>query len=615
MTEPVRAPGGDAEPPPSDALFIMGVISTLFGVLLLLGALFLWISQPGAAEGAAGGGAVFENSYLVAALGAGLFVLGAVLVAPDVLDRLQQRRGLHALNAVALSGLALALVVLLNYVFARHNLFRLDLTSDGLYSLSEESVQLVKHLERDVKLVVFLPATRQSELQTIQTLMDQYRSASPRIQVERVDPNALEPRQLQLKLEDLGLSGQGRDWNDLLGIVVQSGYTGDAGWQSDRSKHVPFTELWEAAADPTGQRGGSQTFTGERAVSSAIMEVTGGTKPRLYFLVGHGEASITNFDPRGGLSELSQLLRQKDFETAELDLMKGEGGGPPKIPDDADLLVVPGPTKALTDAEVAAVRAYLDRGGDALLMLEPNFDRRRRPPGYVPTGLEAIAAGLGVQALEREILSIGVDMFGRRVLASQAMGYELDPAHPATAPIARQGARLMFFGARPLQVAPGQEEGGAKALVKTPGETAFAAADAAAVLRDPSRLDELDRGPFTLVVAVEKKRPAPAPPAGAEAPASPPEGPRTRVVVVGDAEWASNENLFTPQAANLELFLNAVNWAIEREHRVVGRAVRPKSYRLDMTKAQARFFQLASLFGMPALGITFGVFVWVLRRR
>ena len=158
----------------SDAQFLIALLALLFGGLGLLAAAILFLTdKPGvAAEG-------FPKFRIFAAIGAGLVALGLSLEYPRIVGFFQQRKSLHAVNALIMSVLAFVALVLVNVVSNKFDFWRADLTSEGLYTLSDESRARVSKLDRDVRLVL-LTATeaQQTDLAPIEAILDQYRDAA-----------------------------------------------------------------------------------------------------------------------------------------------------------------------------------------------------------------------------------------------------------------------------------------------------------------------------------------------------------------------------------------------------------------------------------------------------
>src|SRR5204862_6946477 len=98
-------------------------------------------------------------------------------------------------------------------------------------------------------------------------------------------------------------------------------------------------------------------------LDNAIMRVT--RKARYaYFLVGHNEYDF-NSDEDNGLSRLAKLLLANNVISKKLEL-----GIKKEIPADCDVLIVAGPRDPLRTDEEKLINDYLERGGDALFLLE-----------------------------------------------------------------------------------------------------------------------------------------------------------------------------------------------------------------------------------------------------
>lgn len=592
-----------AEAEDSFATHVLSIVSALMGAMfltvfvLLHGATFLMKEKLPTGLG-------IENTNYILAIGVGLLVLGIGLQFHTILDFLQQRRSWFALNSLALGVLAFVLLILVNYVATRQNLWRWDLTSEQRFTLTEESLALIRGLDEDVRLLVIMPMDDpRIPVEELDLLVDQYVTASPRITSTRISPETL-PREEQEKLmEELDAS----TYSDLFGVAVQVGRNVDGEFVALRSRLVQTTDLWTQEFS-----GGAPHMVsmGEQKISSAILDVTRGKSPRIYFLEGHEETSFTDFQARDGLGALGRILRSKNYDLAPLNLRTAER---PVVPDDADALVIAGPRRELSETEVKAIQAYLDRGGDALLLLEPVLHRpvAGQPRQYVPSGLAPMLRRYGVEALDETLMFLQQDpTTGRQYVVPHVPGLDYGaeaddqhahgPLHVIVRDIEAQDGAVLFFSARPLRVTPGGS-GGAKVteLVKTsPEQTQLMYR-----VRDPREATESDLRPggvSTLAVAIEEEREGGSP---------------TRIVVLGDVDVANNEFVQGRRYHNLELIQNSIAWLVQAEDRIVGKASRPKSFRLDMQIGQAYFFALLGLFGLPSIPIGLGVFVWLLRRK
>ena len=86
------------------------------------------------------------------------------------------------------------------------------------------------------------------------------------------------------------------------------------------------------------------TTTDEQGLTNALKKVIEGTAKKIYFAQGHGEHDPTASEA-DGYSGIEASLKSENFEVAKVTLAQ-EG----KVPDDATVLVVAGPTDRLLSA-------------------------------------------------------------------------------------------------------------------------------------------------------------------------------------------------------------------------------------------------------------------------
>ncbi len=108
---------------------------------------------------------------------------------------------------------------------------------------------------------------------------------------------------------------------------------------------------------------------------------------------------------------------------------------------------------------------------------------------------------------------------------------------------------------------------------------------------------------------------APTPPAtnsSSNGPTPPPK-PESRVVAIGDSDFAANYALGIQ--GNRDMFMNAVNWIAQQENLIAIRAREPEDRRITLTADQHRLILLVSLLIVPGLIGATGVYTWLRRRR
>jgi ABC-type uncharacterized transport system involved in gliding motility auxiliary subunit len=133
--------------------------------------------------------------------------------------------------------------------------------------------------------------------------------------------------------------------------------------------------------------------------------------------------------------------------------------------------------------------------------------------------------------------------------------------------------------------------------------------------RPERNLDKGDKpGPISIAVATSAPAtdaptatPAPTPPASSDAPK-----PETRVVVVGDSDFASNRAVGLQ--GNREIFLNMANWLAQQENLIAIRPRNPEDRPINITADQQRMVMWFTMVIVPALLFGNAVRVWWKKR-
>jgi len=100
----------------------------------------------------------------------------------------------------------------------------------------------------------------------------------------------------------------------------------------------------------------------EHAFTSAILEVTGTIQKKVYFLTGHGESDIYS-----EYSYARQELLDNLFKVETLNLKVT-----PNVPEDCAALIIAAPQQSLVSSEVDTIQSYLESGGQAIFLTNPN---------------------------------------------------------------------------------------------------------------------------------------------------------------------------------------------------------------------------------------------------
>jgi ABC-type uncharacterized transport system involved in gliding motility auxiliary subunit len=486
---------------------------------------------------------------------------------------MRQQAVRYTISGVVAVVLVIALTIMVNWLSARRYA-RADWTTTQIYSLSEKTENILSDLSDEIRVIVFMtPQT--SMYDQVLELLERYKAASENVTVEHIDPER-EPLKTTQLAEQYGVQVA-----DTVVFIY-----------GDRTKYVTSDQM--AEMDYSGMQYGQgptmRSFKGEEQFTSAILSLVAPDVPKVYFVTGHGEASL---EVAGGgaadrsLRILEEALKRENMETADTSLLSGE------VPEDVDVLAIVGPTRAYTEAEIVALDAFLDRGGRLLVALDPLIE----PGGTMrPTGLEAMLADRGVVVHD----DLVVDPSRRLPFYDLSAVYLEDfPSHPVTRGL--EGFAVLFTVSRSLAA----EGDSATALVRTSDE-GWGETDLGMLLRgEPVALDDADNpGPAAVGVAVEGVA------EGIEGEEAEPAG--HRLVVFGDSDFLTDIDI--SNAGNAVLAAGAFNWLTARED-LVGIPPRDvEQVSLFLTQQQMRNLLLLVLVALPGAAIVAGILVWRRRR-
>jgi len=475
--------------------------------------------------------------------------------------KIRRHRFWIRLNTGAALLFAAVIVLMLNYLSYRHY-DRTDWSAKQFYSLSSKTTGLLDTLEKPVEVTVFFqPGNVLYE--DIHNLLREYQFHTSQLNIQWVDPD----RDIA-QTEELAVKYQVSEPN-----VVVFSYDG-------RNMYKRADEI--ARIDASRGEPKIVAFKGEQAFSSAIQEVVQKTVPVVYFLTGHGERDIENFDTRTGFSGLSQLVERDNVEVRKLELSLEK-----QIPADCAALIIAGASQKMSKVEADLINVWLRRSGRLLVLA----DSRKE------SGLEPLLREWGVLLRNDIVLDPARTLTGREVFVSAYT------THPVTKKLSTTAAIFHL----PRSVEPDVAQ---SASADRPNVTPLALSSETSWSENqpeqsPAQYDEGTdiRGPRHLAVAVEK---------GATAGRLDMHIRPTRMIVFGDSGFVSNGGL---TGGDTSLFMSSLNWLLDREQLM---AIAPKAVedtRLKLTRDDIRTLFWSAVLGIPLLAAFPGVVLWIRRRK
>jgi ABC-type uncharacterized transport system involved in gliding motility auxiliary subunit len=474
-------------------------------------------------------------------ISAALIILGLALFAlldpqrvREILTGRQARYGSNA--AVMLLAFIGILLVINIYVFQNPGKTK-DFTEDKQNSLATETVDTLKALPAKVEATAFY--TSQTSSDTAKKLLENYKNlASGKFEYTFVDPD-----QNPLVAKQDGINGDGK-------IYLQMG---------DQHEIV--------------------SYASEQEITSALIRLMNPGQKTIYFLTGHGERDIQNSD-NSAYTAAKSALEAKNYTVQSLNLIAQN-----KIPENASVIVIAGPTQSLTDTEETLLQDYVSKGGALVIMEEPTPMTKM---GDSPDPLETYLSTEWGIAFDNDIV---IDTNTTQALFAVASTYG---NHSITEKL--QGLVSFFPTSRSLTIAS-DATNKPTALVSTNssawGETDFTSMQSNGKVAYDEGKDI--PGPLTLGTAAQNTT------AG------------SHIVVFGDADFASDA--YFSQYANGDMFVNSIDWAAGQDLLI----------NLTTPETITRTLSLPSSFGLLVMAISFlillpglviggGVASWLIRR-
>jgi ABC-type uncharacterized transport system involved in gliding motility auxiliary subunit len=428
----------------------------------------------------------------------------------------------NSLITLVLLGLLSGLATLSYYFTAQ-----VDITGNSSNTLSEASQKVVVSLPDKLQITGYIKKDTGLRRQ-IEQLIDRYRVYKTNISLEFIDPASIPE-----KTRELNIGSQG-------GILIE--YQG-------RVERLVLID--------------------EAALTNALLQLVNANERWVSFLSGHGERAadgIANFD----LGTFGKTLDQHKIKAQTLNLATI-----PAIPDNSSLLVISAPAVSLMKGELTLIKQYLDKGGNLLLLADPNNSQ-----------LTPLLDYLGIRVLEGTLVDGQSKLYGiddpSFVLASEyskhpitkgfqtitvyptVSALEVEPTSPFESTVLLSSAKQSWTETSPVSGKIRFDAGG----VEKAGPLNFA---------------------YALTRDMDKDK-------------------QQRIVVVGDGDFLSNT--YIGNVGNLDMGLRMVNWLIHDDNFIDIPAKTTPDSSLQLSNTAIAVLSFGFLIFLPSVLLLMGIVVW-----
>ena len=462
-------------------------------------------------------------------------------------------------NRIALQGgsysliitvIVLAILIAVNilvYVLPK-SLTQLDISSTKLYSITSNTKVVVNALEKDVTIYWIVQSDKEDDV--IENLLDKYESLSEHIKVVKKNPDIYPTFAEQYTKESVQNNS----------LVVECG---------DRSRFISYDDIYLYDANMSSYSY-DVSFDGEGAITSAIDYVVNEDQPEIYVLEGHGEAELSE--------SFREQLEKENIELNTFSLLTADA-----VPEDADGILIYGPSSDISEEEKTLLAEYVSGGGKLMVLAGPTKD------GTL-TNLYSILKDYGVDTVD----GIVVDT-DRGHYAFQAP-YILLPdlnSSEITDPLIEENYYAIIPVAQGLTIQ--DTESGRVTELLTTSEMSFSKTDGYALSSYEKEEGDTD-GPFILAVSVAAENGG-------------------QIVWFASSSFLDEMYNAYSSGANLDLAINAMSSIIGENEAV---AIRSKSLNynyLTISDSTASFLKTIMIAVFPLMYLGIGICVIIGRRR
>ncbi len=407
--------------------------------------------------------------------------------------------------------------------------WQFDLTDRASNRLSPATIKLLEALPDPVQITAYIGRAQSLRLQ-IGQLLARYQRHKANFSYRFVDP-ASQPE----RVRELEIGPQGA-------VLVE--YQG-------RSQKINFLD--------------------ESALTNALFQLSHAQQRWISFLTGHGEraaSGVANFD----YGRFGQALAQRNITAVDLNLALTAA-----VPENSRLLAIAGPRAALLPAEIKTIKNYLDRGGNLLLLTDP--ENRYLAP---------LLQHLGIVQLPGMLADKGGKLFGLDDLSIIiATTY---PDHPIF-----RGMQMITVYPGVAVLAAGQDKGFKAQPVWLSTDTSWRETGPS---KDAPVLDKSEqKGPLPFGWALTRTV----------------NGHEQRLLVLGDGDFIANAYL--DNVGNLDMGFRAVNWLIQDDNAIDIPVKVATDKTLQLSSSAVAWMGFGFLLALPTLFMLGGVWVWWVRRQ
>lgn len=457
----------------------------------------------------------------------------------------------------AISAIFVCVIIVINLIVGElpSKCTQLDVSEGKLYSIGDQTKEVLKGLEKDV--TIYQIAQEGSEDETIANLLEKYADESKHVKVVKKDPVVNPKFVSEYTSEDISANS----------LIVVCG---------DRNKVIDYQNIYEASLDYTTYSYQTTGFDGEGQITSAIAYVTSEDLPILYTLEGHGEKELG--------SAIKEGIEKSNIQINSLNLLT-EG----TVPEDTDCLLINSPSTDISAEEKDAILEYLENGGKSMIFSDYTEEKLEN--------FDSILENYGVKRADGIVFEGDTQRYGMQ------MPYYLIPeiqSTDASGDVASSGYMVLAPYAQGIQKLEEVRDTLTVESLLTTSDSSYSKTNMNSDTLEKEAEDI--EGPFDLGVSITET-------VG--------EDKETQIVYYSTANLMDNQINQLVSGGNAQMILSSLNWMTGSEEQT-NVSIPSKNLQvsyLTLTAYDTSFWTICTIGLIPGFFLIVGFVVWYKRRK
>lgn len=463
----------------------------------------------------------------------------------------------------------LAIIVVINLIFTKipNKYTDFDISQNKLYSIGEESLELLKNVEKEVTIYYLTSTVNKEYYPQLNKVLEKYEEASDKIKIVQKDP------------ELYPAFGNSYDALETTLLIVES---------DKRFKLIDESEIYVLSNyEDVYYYGAAEEyeFSGENLLANAVNYVLADNLPKVYMLEGNGELELDE--------TFKEMITDSNITLETLNLMTKDA-----VPEDAEALIILSPEYDLNENATKAILTYLENGGNAIIFSD-YLGKDKEMPNFL-----SIVEAYGV-TIEK-----GMVFEGNKNYTFQDTPALVVPevkSHAVTNIVTEANGTLMLPNVQSIvELEDKKDTIEITTLLSTSAESYLKAVPEDS--ESTSKQEGDAEGPFSLAVAITDSEKSEEEEDGL--------GEVKTKIVLFSSSAPADVNIYaqvTPY--NASLLLDTLGWMCEMEDSIFIASKSLAVEYLTLTSSQVNLWRNVFLFALPTVVIGAGLYVTYRRKR